>query len=98
MKNTAKYYPGSPALQLLAQLLYGVGVTGGYIDNVSASKIGLILQYGERLDFWKNYRRDTLTALVEDELVIVDQDETRYGQAITPTDAGRALYLKVMNR
>lgn len=98
MKNAAKYYPGSPALQLLAQLLYGVGVTGGYIDNVSASKVGLILRYGERVDFWKNYRRDTLTALVDDGLVVLDPEETRYGQAITPTDAGRALYLKVVNR
>lgn len=96
MKHAHKYYPGSPALQIIGKLLGAE--QGGHLTDVGASKVFLTLDHGDHLQRWKNYRRDTVSALADDELVTLEPvDEAGRGQ-ITLTEAGHTLWNTVMSR
>lgn len=96
IKNQAKYYPGSPAVQILGKLLYAK--QGGFISDVSASKVSLTLNHGDHHQHWKSYLRPTVMALVEDELVSLDPAAGPHGKPITVTETGQGLWSQVMAR
>lgn len=96
MKHTEKYYPGSPALEILGKLVNAAN--GGYITKPSPARVGLTLDHGDHRQRWRNYQRDTLGALVEDRLVTVDPARGDHRQPISVTTAGRELWTTVMSR
>jgi hypothetical protein len=96
VKHTAKYYPGSPAVQILGKV--HDATYGGYITQESPTRVGLTLDHGDHHQRWRNYHRDTLAALVEDDLVTVDPTSGDHGQPISLTTAGRELWTTVMSR
>lgn len=96
MKHTAKYYPGSPAMEILGKLRYAAN--GGYITKPSPARVGLVLDHGDHRQQWRNFNRGTLDALVEDQLVSVDPVSVDDGQPIALTDVGRDLWTEVMAR
>jgi len=96
VKHTAKYYPGSPAVQILGKLRGAAH--GGYITQPSPARVGLTLDHGDHHQRWRNYHPDTLAALVEDHLVTVDPASGAHGKPISLTTAGRELWTTVMSR
>jgi hypothetical protein len=95
MKNQAKCYPASPSVQVVGKLLSVK--QGGFVRDMSASKVSLTLNHGDHHQHWKSYLRPTLMALVEDELVSLDPATGPHGKPITLTD-GRTLWSQVMSR